>query len=80
MSASVTYMVPAEIADHCLKPAGHAELVKLMLRGARPEPLVMLRVLNGGWVARYAFKEAVSTPDGMVSEFQTVLAIHPERG
>jgi hypothetical protein len=75
---SPSYVIPAEIADHCLKPSGHADLVRLMMRGARPEPLAMLRILNGGWVVRYAFKEPVRTPDGVVDHFQATLAVHPE--
>jgi hypothetical protein len=74
------YLIPREIADHCLRPSAHADLVRLLMRGARPEPLVMLRLLNGGWVARYAFKEAVATPDGSVDSFQATLSIHPEGG
>lgn len=78
MTTPSIFYLPTEIADHCLKPSGHADLVRLMLRGARPEPLVMLRRLNGAWVARYAFKEAVQTPDGVVDHWQATLAVHPE--
>jgi hypothetical protein len=77
---SAVFMVPAEIVDRCLRPAAQADLIRLMLAGARPQPLVMLRILNGAWVARYAFHDPVRTADGMVDAFQATLAVHPEGG
>jgi hypothetical protein len=76
--SAVHYLVPAELIHDHLRPQAYSELVQLMLRGAQPEPLVMVRILNGAWVARYAFKEAIRTADGVVSCFQATLRIHPE--
>jgi hypothetical protein len=77
---NTVFMVPAEIVDRCLRPAAQADLIKLMMAGAHPQPLVMLRILNGAWVARYAFEEAIKTADGVVDCFQATLAVHPEGG
>lgn len=77
MSAPV-FFVPTEIIDRCLRPAATADLIKLMMAGARPQPTVMIRILGGAWVARYAFREPVQTADGPVDHWQSTLLVHPE--
>lgn len=76
---SAAYFVPVEIIDRCLSPSGMATVIKLTLAGAQRQPLAMVRVLRGAWVARFDFIEPVVTRNGSQNGLQLVLTVHPEQ-
>lgn len=76
--SSGCYIVPTEIAQHCLSPAGIASLVKAMMNGARVRPLAMIRKLRGAWVVRFEFEEAIGPQNDRSDAMQLTLTVHPE--